>query len=98
MSARDDILTAVRDHGPASSPLPQVPDFSSAPADLVNPFAAALARMDGKVIPEPPADLPAWLGAALPDARRICSAASEVSGNVDPARLEDWAAPADVDV
>ena len=98
MSSRDDILTAVRDHGPAFSEPPQVPDFSRNPADLVNLFTTALARLDGKVLPEPPADAQAWLATAFPDARRICSAVSEVSGDADPAGFDDWAAPADVDV
>jgi hypothetical protein len=98
MSSRDDILIAVHNHGPTVAQLPQLPDFSNTPADLVDLFTAALARLDGKVIPDPPADLQASLATVFPDARRICSAASEISGNVDPTGFEDWAAPADVDV
>jgi len=98
MSARDDILTTVRGHGPAAEPLPEVPEFSSGGDDLVNVFIAALARLDGKVIPSPPSDLDAWLSTAFPDARRICSAVSEVTGNVELTTFSDWAAPAEVDV
>ena len=98
MSARDDILAAVRGHGPAAQPLPEVPDFASGSDDLVDLFTAALALLDGKVIPRPPSGLDAWLSAAFPDARRICSAIREVTGNVNLTSISDWAAPADVDV
>jgi L-lactate dehydrogenase complex protein LldG len=97
MSSRDDILTAVRDRAPAAQELPHVPDFRSEPDDLVNLFTAALARLDGKVIGEPSSGIQAWLATAFPDARRICSAVGEVSGNVDPAGFSDPAA-ADIDV
>jgi L-lactate dehydrogenase complex protein LldG len=98
VSARDDILAAVRGHGPSSQPLPEVPDFASGSDDLVNLFTAALARLDGKVIPPPSSGLDAWLSTAFPDAQRICSAVPEVTGNVEPTTFSDWAAPADVDV
>jgi len=97
MSAREDILTAVRDSGPAAEELPQVPDFSRSPKDLASLFTAALARLDGKVVPEPPSGIRAWLSEAFTDARRICSAVSEVSGNVDLSGFSDPAAT-DIDV
>jgi L-lactate dehydrogenase complex protein LldG len=75
-----------------------VPDFASGSDDLVNLFAAALARLDGKVIPPPSSGLDTWLSTAFPDAQRICSAVPEVTGNVDLTTFSDWAAPADVDV
>jgi L-lactate dehydrogenase complex protein LldG len=102
MSAREDMLTAVRNRLPVVPPLPLVPDFTSGASDLVDLFTAALVRLDGKVVTAPPSDLrswlQSWLGTAFPDARRICSATAEVSGTVDPAGFRDWAAPADVDV
>jgi L-lactate dehydrogenase complex protein LldG len=98
MSARDDILNAVRNGASYQQPLPQVPDFASPSDDLVSLFTTALGRLDGKVIPEPPSGVQQWLSTAFPDARRICSAASEVSGNVGPAGFSDWAAPAEIDV
>ncbi len=102
MSAREDILTAVRNRLPVVPPLPLVPDFTSGPGDLVDLFTAALERLDGKVVTAPPSDIPSWLrswlATAFPDARRFCSATDEVSGTVDPAGFPDWAAPADVDV
>ena len=47
MGAREDILTAIRDHGPVPRDLPPVPDFRQDGADLVGLFTAALARLDG---------------------------------------------------
>ena len=98
MSAREDILTTVRGRGPALQSLPEVPDFTSGSHDLVNLFIAALARLDGKVIPQPSSSLDAWLSTAFPEARRICSAVPEVTGNVELTAFSDWSAPADVDV
>jgi hypothetical protein len=97
MSSRDDILTAGRDHGPASAPLRRYPT-SAAPQPISSACSRAHCPTGWQGDSRAPADLPAWLATAFPDARRICSAAREVSGNVDPAGLEDWAAPADVDV
>jgi L-lactate dehydrogenase complex protein LldG len=98
MSTRDDILNAVRGHGPAPQPLPEVPDFASGSTDLVNLFTSALERLDGKVIKPPSSGLDAGLPTAFPDATRICSAVPEVTGNVDLTTFSSWAEPADVDV
>ena len=97
MSSREDILTAVRDHAPAARELPHIPDFATGTDDLVDLFITALARLDGKVVTSQSAGIEAWLSATYPDARRICSATSEVSGNTGPG-FSDWAAPADIDV
>ena len=98
MSAREDILAAVRDRLPVVPPLPLVPDFASGTGDLVALFTAALERLDGRVVDAPPSGIQSWLATAFPDARRICSATREVTGNVDASEFSDWAAPADVDV
>jgi L-lactate dehydrogenase complex protein LldG len=98
MNTRDDILSAVRDCGPGPQPLPKIPDFASMGEDLVGVFTAAVARLDGKVIPSPPSGAEQWLSTAFPDAQRICSATSEVTGNVNPSGFAAWAAPSDIDV
>jgi L-lactate dehydrogenase complex protein LldG len=98
VGAREDILKAISGRGPATQELPLIPDFHRGAADLIGPFVAALARLDGKVITEPLADLQRWLSDSFPDAHRICSAVPEVAGTVRPAEFIDWAAPADVDV
>jgi L-lactate dehydrogenase complex protein LldG len=98
MSAREDILTAVRERHPPSRELPQIPDFHRATGVLVDLFTGALALLDGKTVTEPPTDLQRWLTDAFPDAGRICSAVPELTGTVTPAELSDWTAPANVDV
>lgn len=98
MGARDDILTAIRDRGPAPLDMPDLPDFSQGPKDLVNRFTAALGRLDGKTAPQPPADPQAWLSATFPGATRVCSAVPEVAGTVTSDQFSGWAAPADLDV
>jgi L-lactate dehydrogenase complex protein LldG len=98
MSAREEILTAVRNRLPVVPPLPLVPDFASSTRDLVDHFTAALERLDGKVVTAPASGIQSWLETAFPDARMICSATSEVTGTVDPTEFSDWAAPADVDI
>jgi L-lactate dehydrogenase complex protein LldG len=98
MSAREDILTAIREHHPPSRELPQVPDFHRATDSLIDLFGLALARLDGKTVTEPPTDLRRWLTETFPDARRICSAVAELEGTVTPAEFTDWTAPADLDV
>ncbi|HYZ57138.1 MAG TPA: LUD domain-containing protein [Streptosporangiaceae bacterium] len=96
MAAREDILTAIRDRGPAPRELPHVPDFRQGPDDLISLFTAALARLDGQAVTQPPADLQRWLAETFPGASRICSAVPEVAGTLPP--FSGWAAPADVDV
>ena len=98
MDARDDILTAIRGHAPAPRELPQVPDFSQAPVDLIGLFTAALERLDGQMVRHPPGRLQQGLAETFPGAGLVCSAVPEVSGTVTPAGFPDWAAPADVDV
>ena len=102
MSAREDILNAVRDRVPVVPPLPLVPDFTGGTGDLVALLSAALERLDGTVVTATPSGiqswLQSWLATAFPDARSICSATGEVAGNVDPWGFTHWAAPADVDV
>jgi len=98
MDAREDILTAIRARGQGPREIPHIPDFSRGPGDLVGLFTEALARLDGQVVSQPPADIQAWLSATFPDARKVCSAVPEVPGTITPDEFSDWAAPADVDV
>jgi L-lactate dehydrogenase complex protein LldG len=98
MTARSDILNAARGGAAAAVELPKVSDFCSAPADLVDLFTAALARLDGEVVSQPSSGIQQWLSTAFPDAHRVYSAVGEVTGTVDGAEFEDWGAPADIDV
>jgi L-lactate dehydrogenase complex protein LldG len=98
MNAREDILSAIREHHPPSRELPEVPDFHRATDGLIDLFSLALARLDGNIVTEPPTDLQQWLTETFPDAGRVCSAVPELEGTITPAEFTDWAAPADVDV
>jgi L-lactate dehydrogenase complex protein LldG len=98
MNAREDILSAIREHHPPSRELPEVPDFHRATDGLIDLFSLALARLDGNIVTEPPTDLHQWLTETFPDAGRVCSAVPELEGTITPAEFTDWAAPADVDV
>jgi L-lactate dehydrogenase complex protein LldG len=98
MSAREEILTAVRGRHPPSRELPSIPVFHRASDALIHQFTDALARLDGKSVTEPPTDLQRWLSETFPDAGRICSPVPELAGTVAAADFSDWSAPADVDV
>ncbi|MFD1532655.1 LutC/YkgG family protein [Pseudonocardia aurantiaca] len=98
MGTREDILTAIRERRPPSRELPQIPDFHHKADDLTGLFAAALARLDGNTITQPPDDLQQWLTRTFPHAQRVCSTVPEAAGTINPAELTDWAAPADIDV
>ena len=95
MSNRDDILGKVRRNQPPSIALPEMPAFATASGSKPDAFKAALARMGGKAS-EPPADgdLNALVRKLFPDARIVCSATPEVSGN---RTLGEVKAPNDLD-
>ena len=98
MSARSDILAALRAIDIPTGARPAVPDFADPALDAVAEFTAALARLDGTVATPAAAELAGWVLAAHPEATRICTFTPEIPGTVDPAALADWAAPADLDV
>ncbi len=83
MTARDDILAAVRAHAPKlDRPDPLVPLFDEhPPADLLAAFGVMLEKMGGEFL-QPGADDPlAPVHAKLAHAQVICSRAPEVPGN-----------------
>ena len=99
MNSRDFVLDAVRRNQPAGRPLPDVPRFERPTADLLASFGAALERMGG-TIAMPPADgsLEGLLAQRFPQARVICSATREVTGNRDIVAVSDPRELQDVDV
>jgi L-lactate dehydrogenase complex protein LldG len=99
MGIREDILDRVRRNQPAAIPHPDVPDFTRlAKADLVRTFAKSLEVMAGVFIDKPPDDLGAFLRKQFPDAKNICSAVSEFTGNSKPEDYSNWADAAKIDV
>jgi len=99
MSSRDDILARVRKNQPAKQPLPDVPTFDTTAETLFERFRSALVRMGGKIA-DPPADgnFDALVQRLFPDAKVICSATTEVTGNRPIERVRSPAELSDVDV
>jgi L-lactate dehydrogenase complex protein LldG len=99
MSSRDIILASIRANLPKlERPLPAVPKFEeNAPADLVEAFGKALTRMGGRLITDPIDDIRVTVRGQLEDSRLVCSAASEIEGELDLAAVADPRALADVD-
>jgi L-lactate dehydrogenase complex protein LldG len=81
MSARDEILARVRRHQPAPQPLPSVPMFDDASPTSIEAFKTSLARMGGKFVDTYAGDLTALVRKLFPDAKVVCSATPEVTGN-----------------
>ena len=80
MSSRDAILAAVRANKPAASPVPTVPTFEHGSHRLLDQFQEALTTVGGKLAPAGTGGLDCLLRSLFPDARVICSAASELRG------------------
>ncbi len=96
MSTRDIILKAVKNNQPGAVPLPDVPHFDQDQAPPLERFKANVERMGGKLADiTAGADLDAFVADNYPEARVICSATPEVTGNreidatTDPRGLED---------
>src|SRR5258707_6120938 len=99
MSFRAPILQNVRNHQPSSRELPPVPTFHSEQSvDLKLRFAEALKELAGEVVTEPPADFALFLKKRFPDAKTICSAVPEYSGNKKPEDFARWSDAATIDV
>ena len=83
MSARDDILAAVRAHLPkVDRPDPLVPLFDGQPSqDLLEAFGEALERMGGEMLRPHAGDALAPARAKLAGAEVVCSNVLEVAGN-----------------
>jgi L-lactate dehydrogenase complex protein LldG len=99
MSSRDDILARVRKNQPPAQPMPSVPTFDMATGSALENFKAALLRMGGKIA-DPRADggLDAMVRRLFPDAKIICSATREVTGNRSLDQVRSPADLNDVDV
>lgn len=81
MNSREFILANVRRRQPEAVPLPEVPRFEGAAADLPVAFGDALERMGGRlVVPEPDAILEVVVRELHPQAQVVCSATAEVRG------------------
>jgi L-lactate dehydrogenase complex protein LldG len=99
VSFRDRILQNVRNNQPSSRELPTIPKFhSEQPVDLKTQFTAALKELYGEVLTEPPPDFKEFLRKRFPDAKTICSAVPEYSGNRVPEDFAHWSDASTIDV
>lgn len=99
MSFRETILQNVRSNQPSSRVLPTIPKFhSERPVDLKKQFIAALKKLYGDVLAEPPADFEEFLRKRFPDAKTICSAVPEYTGNRVPEDFARWSDATRIDV
>ena len=99
MSFRETILQNVRSNQPSSRELPTIPKFhSEQPVDLKKQFIAALKKLYGDVLTEPPTDFEKFLRKRFPDAKTICSAVPEYTGNRVPEDFARWSDATRIDV
>lgn len=99
MGMREDILNRVRRNQPPSTSRPEISDFSRiAKADILKTFAKSLELMAGVLVEKQPDDLGAFLHEQFPNAKNICSAVPEFSGNTKPEDYSNWADAANIDV
>jgi L-lactate dehydrogenase complex protein LldG len=100
MSSRDAILSSIRANLPkAERLLPAVPKFEdNPPADLIEAFGNSLTRMGGRLLdPDLTGDAMGPVRALLEHSRLVCSATSEMRGELDLATVVYPRALADVD-
>lgn len=98
MDTRDEILNSVLKSQPAHRELPQVPMFHRNPESLVSAFEKSLKYMSGEFVDHPPSDFPGWLRNKFPDAKIICSAVPEYTGNRKPEDYANWSDAHDIDL
>jgi L-lactate dehydrogenase complex protein LldG len=98
MDTREYILANVRRNQPANRELPVVPGFHRQPESLVSAFEKSLKYMAGEFVERPPSDFSAYLREKFPNAKNICSAVPEYSGNRKPEDYGNWADAAEIDV
>ncbi|MDJ0802141.1 MAG: LUD domain-containing protein [Desulfobacterales bacterium] len=96
MSTREMILANVKRNQPEAVPLPDVPHFDEDNTPPLERFKANVERMGGKLADiAADADLKAFVAENYPEAKVICAATPEVTGNreidatTDPRTLED---------
>ena len=98
METREYLLANVRKNQPAVRELPAVPEFHRQPESLVSAFERSLKYMAGEFVGRPPSDLSAFLQEKFPQAKNICSAVPEYSGNKKTEEYSNWSDAADIDV
>jgi L-lactate dehydrogenase complex protein LldG len=98
METREYLLANVRKNQPAVRELPAVPEFHRQPESLVSAFERSLKYMAGEFVGRPPSDLSAFFQEKFPQAKNICSAVPEYSGNKKPEGYSNWSDAVDIDI
>jgi L-lactate dehydrogenase complex protein LldG len=98
MDTREHVLGKVHRNQPAPRELPEVPAFHREAEPLVSVFERSLKYMAGEFVEHPPSDFAAYLRQKFPQAKNICSAVPEYTGNKKPEDYSNWADAADIDV
>jgi L-lactate dehydrogenase complex protein LldG len=98
MDTREHVLGKVHRNQPAPRELPEVPAFHRETEPLVSAFERSLKYMAGEFVEHPPSDFAAYLHQKFPQAKNICSAVPEYTGNKKPEDYSNWADAADIDV
>jgi L-lactate dehydrogenase complex protein LldG len=98
METRECLLANVRKNQPANRELPAVPGFHRQPESLVSEFEKSLNYMAGEFVESPPSDFSAYLQEKFPNAKIICSAVPEYSGNRKPEDYSNSSDAAEIDV
>jgi L-lactate dehydrogenase complex protein LldG len=98
MDTREYILANVRQNQPANRELPAVPEFHRQPESLVSAFERSLKYMAGEFVEHSPSDFSAYLQEKFPNAKTVCSAVPEYSGNRKPEDYHNWPDAAEIDV
>jgi len=98
MDTRECIFAKIRTNQPANRELPAVPRFQRQPESLVSEFERSLKYMAGEFVGRPPSDFATYLREKFPNAKNICSAVPEYSGNRKPEDYGNWSDAADIDV
>lgn len=96
MSAKDNILSAIRANKPAAKALPDLPSYTGDTADLLATFTDVLAGSKAKVIRRD--TLTAYVQTHFTDAKTIVSTLVEVKGNLVLGNIQDPLELAEVDL
>ena len=98
MNSRELILKKLRSIALDPCDLPEVPLFDQNLPPAWDSFIANLVDAAGKVAEGDTSDLAVWLKTAFPEAKVVCSATPEFTGNRDLSKVTDPHALNDVDV
>ncbi|MEM9525309.1 MAG: lactate utilization protein B/C, partial [Bacteroidota bacterium] len=96
MSAKENILSAIRANKPAAKTLPVLPAYTGDAEELLATFTEVLENSKAKVIPRD--TLAAYVQTHFSDVKTIASTVAEVKGTLDLENIQDPLELASVDL